>query len=300
MWRKLGVRVSKFGKLCVDDLCDIIQVSPGLVERYIISDDQKLINGNTYIGYLSLMNILVCSFNYKIRNFFYSNYKKLIEEVPFSFCEVLRVKVGNEFLLCYEIDGDKWFKEKDVSRLLRYKSRVPSMLRKEIFGRMQYYDLCLYYFHYGTVLMSENYIDKQTCFINSECINKLALTSNKSNSFQLCEALGIDIRLKFFRKEIEIVRYMNYFFDSVGIETDHLYTFIVDGRKYIIDYWIPKYRLAIEIDEHAHNDRDQCHEKKRQADLQVALKCKFVRCNPDDLDFNIFEFLGHIMKLIMG
>ena len=63
--------------------------------------------------------------------------------------------------------------------------------------------------------------------------------------------------------------------------------------NYLIDFYFPKYKLAIEVDELGHKDRDQTKENKRQKDLKEYLACKFIRINPDEkiLIFMILKIL---------
>ena len=58
---------------------------------------------------------------------------------------------------------------------------------------------------------------------------------------------------------------------------------------YLIDYYFPKCKLAIEVDEIGHKDRDQTKENKRQKDLKEYLDCKFIRINPDEKNFDIYD-----------
>ena len=39
--------------------------------------------------------------------------------------------------------------------------------------------------------------------------------------------------------------------------------------NYLIDFYFPKYKLAIEVDELGHKDRDQTKENKRQKDYNI-------------------------------
>ena len=49
---------------------------------------------------------------------------------------------------------------------------------------------------------------------------------------------------------------------------------------YRIDAYFPKYKLAIEIDEHGHNDRDIDYEIKRQKAIENKLGSELIRINP--------------------
>ena len=49
---------------------------------------------------------------------------------------------------------------------------------------------------------------------------------------------------------------------------------------YRIDIYIPKYKLAIEIDGKGHNNRDIDYEIERQKAIEKELGCEFIRINP--------------------
>ena len=70
---------------------------------------------------------------------------------------------------------------------------------------------------------------------------------------------------------------------------------------YRIDLYFHEYKLAIEVDELGHNDRNIDYEIQRQRALERELNCVFIRINPDAIDFNIFKEINkihrHIKKL---
>ena len=53
-----------------------------------------------------------------------------------------------------------------------------------------------------------------------------------------------------------------------------------------IDIYLPKYRLAVEIDEKVHTDRDLIFEEKRQKALGKKLNCTFIRINTSRKNFD--------------
>ena len=67
---------------------------------------------------------------------------------------------------------------------------------------------------------------------------------------------------------------------------------------YRIDAYFPKYKLAIEIDEQGHNNRDIDYEIERQKTLEKEFNCKFIRINPAKENFNIFVEIGKIQNCI--
>ena len=58
------------------------------------------------------------------------------------------------------------------------------------------------------------------------------------------------------------------------------------------------YKLAIEVDENGHEDRNIDHEIKRQKAIEKGLGCEFIRINPDENDFNIFQAINEIHRHI--
>ena len=66
----------------------------------------------------------------------------------------------------------------------------------------------------------------------------------------------------------------------------------------MIDFYFPKHKLAVEIDELGHADKDSVKENKRQIEIAKYLDCKFIRINPDKKDFSAYDGLGEIFKFI--
>ena len=54
---------------------------------------------------------------------------------------------------------------------------------------------------------------------------------------------------------------------------------------YRTDLYFHKYKLAIEVDELGHNDRNINDEIQRQRALERELDCVFIRTDPDAVDF---------------
>ena len=68
---------------------------------------------------------------------------------------------------------------------------------------------------------------------------------------------------------------------------------------YRIDLYFYEYKLAIEIDELGHNDRNTDYQIKRQREIEKELNCVFIRTNPDAADFNINKLNNQIFKHII-
>ena len=53
-----------------------------------------------------------------------------------------------------------------------------------------------------------------------------------------------------------------------------------------VDLYFHKYKVAIEVDQFGHWDRNIDYEIKRQKAVKEELGCKFIRINPDERNFN--------------
>ena len=59
-----------------------------------------------------------------------------------------------------------------------------------------------------------------------------------------------------------------------------------------------EYKLATEVDELGHIDRNINNEIERKKALEKELNCIFIRINPDEKDFNIFKEINKIHRHI--
>ena len=61
--------------------------------------------------------------------------------------------------------------------------------------------------------------------------------------------------------------------------------------------YFSKHRLAIEVDEKVHIDRNIDYEIKRQKAIKKEIDCEFIRIDPDGKDFDIYvEVYNHIKE----
>jgi very-short-patch-repair endonuclease len=63
--------------------------------------------------------------------------------------------------------------------------------------------------------------------------------------------------------------------------------------KYRIDLYFNDYKLAIECDENHHIKQTE-DDKNRELYIKEKLQCVFIRYNPQNKDFNIFEIINNI------
>ena len=67
---------------------------------------------------------------------------------------------------------------------------------------------------------------------------------------------------------------------------------------YRIDLYFHKQKLAVEVDEIGHADRNLNNKIKRQKVLERELDYVFIRINPDEKDFAIFKEINKIHRRI--
>ena len=67
---------------------------------------------------------------------------------------------------------------------------------------------------------------------------------------------------------------------------------------YRIDLYFHKYKLAIEVDEFGHADRNLGNETERQKALEKEHDSVFIRINPVEENFNIFKEIYKIHRHI--
>ena len=68
-----------------------------------------------------------------------------------------------------------------------------------------------------------------------------------------------------------------------------------DNRIYSYFY---VYKLAIEIGEPGHKDRNMYYDTKRQKAIEQNLSCEFIRVYPDQENLHCFEAINKIVRHI--
>ena len=68
---------------------------------------------------------------------------------------------------------------------------------------------------------------------------------------------------------------------SEGENTETHYSYL----GYKVDLYFHECKLAIEVDELGHNDRNIDHEIQRQKEIEKKIGCVFITINPDEENF---------------
>ena len=93
-------------------------------------------------------------------------------------------------------------------------------------------------------------------------------------------------------KEQSLLKSVIDAFEWENMQTQYIFS------GYKIDLYFHVYKLAIEVDEKGHKERNIDHEIKRQKALEKKLSGKFIRTNPDDKCVNIFKAKNEIFRHI--
>ena len=185
-----------------------------------------------------------------------------------------------------------WAFGKDVTNALRYKNSskaIEQHVHKENKKKLS----CKEYSNlYENFWGEYDYTNKT--FLNRKGIFQLVSSSRMPNAVQLAHALDMNIYLALnCTKEQQFINDIFHAFKGEKMAYQYL------CEPYRIDLYFPEYKIAIECDESGHKDRDQEYEVSRQSYIENELGCQFIRFNPDEEGFNIFNVINRIYKEII-
>ena len=119
------------------------------------------------------------------------------------------------------------------------------------------------------------------------------MDSRAVSSVKFKSRLGFKYRDPIMTQQQSVLTKIREVFSTEEISFQH---FVLGYR---IDAYFLKYKLAVEVDEKGHNDRDLESEIERQEALEEKLDCQFVRINPARETFNIFNEINRIHDYIV-
>lgn len=67
---------------------------------------------------------------------------------------------------------------------------------------------------------------------------------------------------------------------------------------YRVDMYLPAYNIVVECDEHGHKYYDLEQERLREQYITNFLKCQWIRFNPDDKGFSIFQTANVVFQAV--
>ena len=137
---------------------------------------------------------------------------------------------------------------------------------------------------------------KQSCrrFIRNDLALKIIMDCRTDESCNLKRNLGFKLHVinVIDTKEQTVINSIKDAFEKENMQTQ--YTVL----NYRIDLYFHKYKLAVEIDELGHNNRNIDYEIQRQKALERELNFIFIRINTDAVDFKIFREINIIHRHI--
>ena len=104
--------------------------------------------------------------------------------------------------------------------------------------------------------------------------------------------LGFKLHDVIDTKEQTIIKSIKDAFERENIQTQY------HVLGYRIDLYFHEYKLAVEVDELGHADRNINNEIERQKALEKEVNCVFIRINPVEKDFNTFKKINKIHRHI--
>ena len=131
-------------------------------------------------------------------------------------------------------------------------------------------------------LIDDSIKESHRKFIRNDLTLKIIKDCRTNESCIFKRNLGFTLHDVINTKEQTVINSIKDAFEEENMLTQ--YTIL----GYRIDFYFHKYKVAIEVDELGHNDRNIDYEIQRQQALERELACVFIRINPDAADFNIF------------
>jgi very-short-patch-repair endonuclease len=139
--------------------------------------------------------------------------------------------------------------------------------------------------HYG-ILVVENYTDK-------EGLKIILSHGRKPGCLDMMKQFGLDTATKIQSHEATVLEQL---IDS--LDTTERYTLQHQIGPYRIDMYLPDSKVAVEVDEQGHTDRDQVYEKTREEYIKNNLTTKILRINPHAPNFRMAKEIGNLHRLL--
>ena len=174
-----------------------------------------------------------------------------------------------------------WLNERHIQQQLGYKNLQAVTNKYD-----QKYKKCRY------ELVNEPKYQPNRKFIRNDLALKIIMDCRTDESCNLKKNLGFKLHDVINTKEQTVINSLKEAFEGEDMQSQY------NVLGYRIDLYLHKYKLAIEVDELGHADRNLSNETERQKALEKELDCVFIRINPDAIDFNIFKEINKIHRHI--
>ena len=174
-----------------------------------------------------------------------------------------------------------WLNEKNIEEKLGHKN-LPVVTNKydKIYKKSRY------------ELVDKPIKQPNRRFLHIDLALKIIMDCRTDKSCSLKKKLGFKLYDVINTKEQTIINSIKDTFEGENIQTQY------SVLGYRIDLYFHEYKLAIEVDELGHADRNINNEIERQKALKKELNYVFIRINPHEKDFNIFKPINEIYRHI--
>ena len=144
----------------------------------------------------------------------------------------------------------------------------------------------------GTLWLNEKHIEEKLGHKNLPVITNKYDPVYKKQRYELVDKLGFRLHDVINTKEQTVLKSIKDAFEGEDMQTQY------SVLGYRIDLYFHKHKLAIEVDELGHADRNLSNEIERQKAPEKQLECVFIRINRDEENFNIFKEIDKIHRHI--
>jgi very-short-patch-repair endonuclease len=173
-------------------------------------------------------------------------------------------------------EGEPWFVAKDICVILGLKAKSTSPAVAKLSDNMK--DL-------ATVQTAGG--PQKLLVISKTGLDVIVSKSVKCGAIEFCHAIHIETIMT--RQEASSLLTITKAFVQLQMMIQYRV------GPYRIDLYIPKYKLAVECDEHDHSAYPGQDEAARQTFIESALGCTFIRFNPDAQEFNIGTVINRML-----
>ena len=188
---------------------------------------------------------------------------------------------NNDIEAIVDDKGTLWMNEKNIEEKLGHKN-LPAITSKfdQTYKKRRY------------ELANEAKKQPNRRLLRSDLSLKIIMYCRTDKSCNLKRNLGFRLHDVINTKEQTVLESIKNAFEGQNMQTEY------SVLAYRIDLYFHVYKLAIEVDELGHSNRNLSNEIERQKAIEQKLNCIFIRINPDEKNFNIFEEINKIHRHI--
>ena len=204
-------------------------------------------------------------------NNLYKEYNLFVKHYH-NYSQIHYITFGHKFPTIRDINKNVWFDLEYLNELLGYSKRR--------------YLATYYHDHYKILIKNEKYTD-------TEGLKIILNHSRKPGAKKVLDDLGLCMEYKKICLEADV---LSEIIEFLGENIGYKLQYKLDS--YYIDMYIPKYNIAIEVDEMGHSDRDPNKEHIREQYIKDNLTEKILRINPNAPNYRGVKELRKLSNLM--